>query len=357
MNSSDELANRRDQNKWKRLGARATINAGLTLVSIIFCFALAEAGFRLYLHFVDKSNITSNIDSTLQLLPDSKRVYGLKPGLDLPVYTNAFGFRGKEISLVKPPNTYRIVMLGDSVTFGNSVVWNETFSYLLESHLNRSHKQVNFEVLNLAVSGYNTAQELATLREKGLAFSPDLIILNICLNDSDPAKEISKVGLINTTSISKLSDINIRTIVDISHVLTFMKETFRNMFQNSDYVFRKLNSPELFINTRVRETAWETMKQDMDEIFLDAKKNAIPLIVVIYPYSSQIGLSPEERVPQSDLMQFWGKKHVPVLDPSPLYRNAEKNMFTDGTLHLSVYGHSVIAKGLADYLAELGYPR
>jgi lysophospholipase L1-like esterase len=56
-------------------------------------------------------------------------------------------------------------------------------------------------------------------------------------------------------------------------------------------------------------------------------------------------------------MQFWGKKHVPVLDPSPLYRNAEKNMFTDGTLHLSVYGHSVIAKGLADYLAELGYPR
>ena len=42
----------------------------------------------------------------------------------------------------------------------------------------------NTEVLNFGVSGYNTQQEVETLREKGLRYSPDLVVLAVCVNDA-----------------------------------------------------------------------------------------------------------------------------------------------------------------------------
>ena len=131
-----------------------------------------------------------------------------------PISSNTFGFRGEEITLDKGQNTFRIIMLGDSITFGNGVAWNETFSYHLQTMFNDSYRSLKFEVLNFGVSGYNTKQELAILRELGLKLDPDIVVLNVSLNDSDPVKKVGAHGLSNKTTISKLSDINVRTIVN-----------------------------------------------------------------------------------------------------------------------------------------------
>lgn len=96
--------------------------------------------------------------------------------------SNSLGFRDREHPIEKVPGTFRILVLGDSVAAGQGVRWaKDNFPPLLEKGLIAGGLQA--EVINFAVTGYNTQQEVETLRDKGLVFQPDLVLLSYCLND------------------------------------------------------------------------------------------------------------------------------------------------------------------------------
>ena len=83
----------------------------------------------------------------------------------VPVRINNLGFRDpREYPLEKPPGTFRILVLGDSVTFGHGSLYETTYPYLLEQRLKQWRPSVNWQVWNLGVPGYNTRQELALSR-------------------------------------------------------------------------------------------------------------------------------------------------------------------------------------------------
>lgn len=102
-------------------------------------------------------------------------------GHDLSFYdylgaSNSLGYRDREHAVAKPPGTYRIAVLGDSIAAGLHVERNEDiFPPILERLLNQ--RGLHAEVINLAVSGYNTQQEVETLEERGLLYHPDLVLL------------------------------------------------------------------------------------------------------------------------------------------------------------------------------------
>jgi hypothetical protein len=79
-------------------------------------------------------------------------------------------------------------MLGDSEIFSIMLAQNETLSAQLESLLNQNSRLLRYEVLNFGVEGYNTFQELEMLKNRGLKYNPDLIILNYVLNDPEPGE-------------------------------------------------------------------------------------------------------------------------------------------------------------------------
>ncbi|MCR4324743.1 MAG: SGNH/GDSL hydrolase family protein [Candidatus Curtissbacteria bacterium] len=100
------------------------------------------------------------------------------------VDTNSQGIRGREISLEKPQNTYRILLLGDSMTFGWGVNEEETFAKVLENNLNtwskESNLDTNFEVINAGFTGGKTLDSYYVfLNEMGLKYKPDLVVLNL----------------------------------------------------------------------------------------------------------------------------------------------------------------------------------
>ena len=95
---------------------------------------------------------------------------------------NDLGYRDVNHPVPKPPGVFRIVVIGDSIAQGTGIKDEKAiFPRLLETSL-RS-KGVPAEVQNFGVPGYNTQQEVATLMAKGLAYSPDIVILSYCLND------------------------------------------------------------------------------------------------------------------------------------------------------------------------------
>jgi lysophospholipase L1-like esterase len=95
------------------------------------------------------------------------------------VRINSAGFRDRERSLAKPPDVFRIAVLGDSYAEALQVDLDRTFHISLERRLNACKAFGNkmAEVLNFGVSGYGTAQQLLTYRYFATAYAPDLVLV------------------------------------------------------------------------------------------------------------------------------------------------------------------------------------
>ncbi len=86
--------------------------------------------------------------------------------------TNSRGLRGtREFSYARNPGIPRIVILGDSFTFGDEVSDDETYSHYLQQMLPAA------EIINMGVHGYGHDQMLILFGEEGVKYQPDLVIL------------------------------------------------------------------------------------------------------------------------------------------------------------------------------------
>ena len=124
----------------------------------------------------------------------------------MPVHINSLELRDpREYELHKRPNTFRILVLGDSVTFGHGSVYEHTYPYLLEQRLKAWRPDVDWQVWNAAVPGYNTSQELAHLLEVGDRFRPDLVVVGFFENDLTDNRPLPQPGRLRVAAIKLLS--------------------------------------------------------------------------------------------------------------------------------------------------------
>jgi len=113
---------------------------------------------------------------------------------DRTLTINSRGLRDREYPLAKPEGVFRILVLGDSFTWGYGVSDEEVFTERLEKALATAGRSV--EVLNAGVSGWGTDQELLYLEREGLQSSPDLVVLAFFLyNDPDNIRHSVQYGL------------------------------------------------------------------------------------------------------------------------------------------------------------------
>jgi len=94
---------------------------------------------------------------------------------------NNRGWRDKDRFLENKNNSFRIIVLGDSITFGPLVAEDKTYTRILENKL--TQEGYNVEVINISYCGWDTGQELEALKREGVRFKPDLVIAQFCTND------------------------------------------------------------------------------------------------------------------------------------------------------------------------------
>ena len=125
-------------------------------------------------------------DTQATVFPGSARQYGYPANFvgyagGVPFRTNSAGFRGREFSEASTAKDFIVAVVGDSYAFGYGVEYADSFPAIIERELSSSGTPA--KVFDLAVPGYNTAEELATLQEFALQLHPDLVLLSYHPND------------------------------------------------------------------------------------------------------------------------------------------------------------------------------
>jgi lysophospholipase L1-like esterase len=114
---------------------------------------------------------------------DPELLFRMRPGIDFgegfePL--NQRGFRGPDFETKKGKGVFRIVCLGDSVTFGRE---DADYPEILSQRLKELNPSQEYEVLNLGVPGYSSWQGKRLLERKVLGLGPDLIVWFFGWND------------------------------------------------------------------------------------------------------------------------------------------------------------------------------
>lgn len=96
---------------------------------------------------------------------------------------NNKGWRDRDRTYENPDNAYRVVVLGDSQTFGFIVPKEKTYTWVLEDHMRA--QGLNVDIINISYSGWSTSQQLEALETEAMKYGPDLVIVNFVDNDID----------------------------------------------------------------------------------------------------------------------------------------------------------------------------
>lgn len=168
---------------------------GLLVVGLALTALVLELGLRFYFgqygtrdekiaYMYSRAEIMA-LESQTVTLPFIE--YGLSP--DFPGH-NTLGYRGDEVAFPKPNNTFRIVVYGDSSTYGTTNPYNETYPYYLGEVLRDERGYENVEVVNAGVAGFTSWNSLVDFSLRGIELEPDLVVVYQGGNDVMP-REVS----------------------------------------------------------------------------------------------------------------------------------------------------------------------
>lgn len=114
--------------------------------------------------------------------------------------TNSKGLRDREFNYEKSTDVKRIMMLGDSLTVGWGVKYDELFSKRLENMFAKNGEKV--EIINTGVGNYNTTQEVEYFLVEGKKYNPDIIVINYFVNDAEPVPHSKQPTFIQSHCMS-----------------------------------------------------------------------------------------------------------------------------------------------------------
>lgn len=334
------------KSRLKRLLQNLALMAG----AFLFCFLILEIVLRI-----------AGYGNVEIYAADPQLYWKLRPNQDCftkidhkPVHVNSHGTRGPEFQVPKPAGTLRILSLGDSKTFGWGLTEAETYSGLLEKMLQRHvGPGRRVEVINAGVNAWSYGQMLTYLREFGLSYQPDIVVLA------------------DANLWTQFGDRNSPEFVAAFLRRVRLKNFLRRFATYHFIVEYKLK--DLYERTRTRfipldpkqDTFFkEQQKQDPDAFFRDkiegicqlALSNRIQPVLLFMPAVDQMA-SPEAPQALRAKTTVSQKLGVPLIDTTPDLKSQGAALFLEGDLaHLNVPGNEIVARRLFQSLTNLVTP-
>jgi lysophospholipase L1-like esterase len=284
------------------------------------------------------------------------------------VQTNSVGLRNTaELS----SDAFRILAIGDSQTFGAYNANEDTWPAWTENDLNRRFKQAgHVQVLNAGISGYTISDELAYLKDKGVALKPKLVVLAVIENDiTDLRKDMA--GTSQRPKAGELSGLQttLRAMGKSLALVSLAEQVKTNMqFAAAGVDIRRgegdrpaptvAPSDEAQLEGRYAELFRETVAL--------LKDKSVPFAVFYIPSAEALDGGPAPTV-EPVVRRLATETGTPYLDLTPvlqgqpdpaerlyLMQKDRKTGQLTGNGHLSREGHAAVAGVVADWLTGSG---
>lgn len=267
-----------------------------------------------------------------------------EPGGCVRYETGPHGYRHPEGLWRKPKGRCRILLIGDSVSFG----WGVPSESLFSRHVERMLRveRPNLDVVNMGVIGYTASEGIAVLVHRGIERSPDVVVWQLHINDL-----IAMEGWAPTPVALHLPDSwrkNLRLISLIEHRLAItghIRELDAKYGRRADPVVTDVRTEDF-----LRAIKWAASVLEHAHL---------PCIAMLYPYPDYL----QGRYPFAGLHRLFDQQcreaGIVPLDLLPwLRRPTQRQLWVDQSdNHPSPVGHRLMAEALVHTLVASFGPR
>lgn len=304
------------------------------------------------------------------------------------VHTNKYGMRNPDITPVKPPNTKRVLFIGDSFTMGWGVKEEDGFVRKTESILNQEHLPNAIQTINAGFTAAGPSGYYLSLKLDSLQFDPDVVVVGFFLgNDILSRKDVEWVkvdaqGLPDvvrskSSYIDPTGQLRLKNLPPAYHV-PYLRNTHTFVFlMNALFPDAAFPTQEELIRDTI--CIFNRQCHDFDQAKSEVKflftamhnllaKQGKRLVVAIIPTHFQVHfdvgyktkynlplLPSERRFLNDEFIQFFESQNIDYIDllPPLLEKAGESRLYFRNDDHWNEKGHAVAAEAISKKLEEL----
>lgn len=218
----------------------------------------------------------------------------IEPDALFSVQTNSDGFRTHEF-YPKLPGQYRILILGDSFTYGWNANQQETYPAVLERLLQKNISG-NIQVFSLGISGYSTLKYDLLMHMYADRIQPDMVIVAVDQSDFSDDRQYAPRYIFTPTGVPIMpkdandlsfhDDVPFTALSPSGEIISDTRPDILNSFRIGSSLVEHTYTATRFIQTKMFEKRAE-------------RENAEPRKIVSYPSLHQTyGDDVSEGIPE-----------------------------------------------------------
>lgn len=311
--------------------------------------------------------------------------HAMRPGYaDPAIHINSFGLRSPEVDVPKPDGVYRILLLGDSFTFGFRARDADVFARRLEARLRSRIESPAIEVVNAGVLSYCPLLEYLQYKHHLHALEPDLVILNFDMSDVQDHLEYSRSAAVaadGTPLYVTEPSLEAQRPTALPALLSWewlgrKLRAVQNRFESAVEDVPFTRDVDRYLWTLDEGPAMEAearqAMQPIAELAELLRHHGIPLVLATYPQPWQVApdATPSEPLrrqygvepgavhlndrPFRLLEAFAADLNVPFVNATPAFRGAADpaGLFLQNDFHFSPAGNDLYADILERHIAS-----
>jgi hypothetical protein len=280
-----------------------------------------------------------NVGNFIQTIQEMREIKNKFCG---PQYRNSMGFLDHDHTVEKIPNTFRIIVLGDSFTDDSCVKNEDVWPKKLERLLNMSNFSLEFEVLNMGRGGAGTWKEVEIFKKYGLQFQPDMVILQYFYDDFISPEVRIKAGELWEKYKNHEYELDEKTMKNINEK-NFSEEEISELIYGivlTDYLSK----------TDIEKEFEKWVKHPLLELINITKTENISLLVIIIP--DFLG---KQEGKNDELKNILFENEIPFYDLSDYLLQFPFSSVVRSTSdgHLTPMGHEIVANKTFDILIKI----
>jgi HEAT repeat protein/lysophospholipase L1-like esterase len=236
---------------------------------------------------------------------------------------NTEGLRDREHTVEKRPSAWRVACLGDSVTLGWGIRPEQAWPQVLEELAEADGRDL--DVMNVALGGWATRQELIAYRKIARRYRPDQVLVGVCLNDvAEMQNNLARPPQV------------LAALHRSSALVRWLVGAREREIGAVEELFRSPDAPNV---RRGYERMFADLRALRDEVRADGARFGI----LVFPFRFQAAAGAPPPLAQATIAEFCKRERIPLLDPLPAVARVGEDAFHDYD-HLSPAGARLVAE-------------